>query len=97
MAWSIVIISNLVARAVNKSPNKCCWRAHERGMAIIRKLILRMCVCNGAQRRVDHVAWKVLTPTQPNPTLSPVRVNKYPCAICITYQRVKCIYNDKDH
>ena len=34
--------------------------------------------------RVDHVAWKVLVPTQPNPTVSSARVNKYPCVIYIT-------------
>ena len=41
MAWSIIIISDLIARAVH-SLNGCCWRAHERGVAIIRKLVLRM-------------------------------------------------------
>ena len=42
-----------------------------------------------AQKHVDHMAWKVLIATQPNPGVASTRVNKYLFVICvkITYQK----------
>ena len=60
MAGSIIIISDLMARAVHGVLTGVVGEHMKEGWQQLGNWYCACIVCNGAQRRVDHVAWKVL-------------------------------------
>ena len=102
-AQSIVIITDLVSGAVHRVPTSVAGKLMKEGSNnknIDTAHVLNVLALEDMS--TTYVAWKVLIPTQPSPTVPSARVNKYQCVICvkITYQKGLslnvCIYNDKD-
>ena len=71
MAWSIIIMTDLVCEEVLSVLTHVTSRRTKKGWQQLGNLHCACVVRIGARIRVEQVPWQLLDPTQPIPTVQP--------------------------